>query len=169
MKKYAVIDTETASLNGGVCELAVILVDENLNVLSEFCTLVNPIRKIMPDASKVHGITDEDVAGKPTLAEVIGELDSRDVIGHNVKFDLRMLHHVYRSERKVCTLDLARATIKDLDNYKLGTVAGHLGFEFKAHSALDDARASLTILRHCLAQRGQTLEELFTDLNGQQL
>ena len=41
---YTILDTETASLQGGVVELALLHIDTELNVLGEFHTRVNPER-----------------------------------------------------------------------------------------------------------------------------
>lgn len=67
---YTILDTETASLQGGVVELALLHIDTELNVLGEFHTKVNPERPIEPGAFAVHGISDADVADAPTLAQI---------------------------------------------------------------------------------------------------
>ena len=69
--------------------------------------LVNPRRSIPTYATKVHGIRNEDVKGKPTfgneaekLRDFIGPLP---IIGHNVQFDKRFLSAEFR-RAKVKTL-----------------------------------------------------------------
>lgn len=82
---YHILDTETASLQGGVCEIAWLVVDDNLDVQSEFCSLVNPEIPISEGAKAVHGISDEDVADKPTLAQIAQEHlpEPITIVGHN--------------------------------------------------------------------------------------
>ena len=88
---YTILDTETASLQSGVVELALLHIDTELNVLGEFHTKVNPERPIEPGAFAVHGISDADVADAPTLAQ-ISELGAvTHAIAHNLAFDSRML------------------------------------------------------------------------------
>lgn len=93
------LDTETTGLDGEaeICDLAVI--DHTGHVLLN--TLVRPTRHIPPDATAIHGITDADVAGAPTFAEVgprLAELlYSRFVIIYNADFDVRMLRQSHRA------------------------------------------------------------------------
>jgi DNA polymerase III epsilon subunit-like protein len=70
MSVYCILDTETASLYKGVVEVAWLWVDANLNVLDEQCHRVNPECRIEPGARAVHGISDEDVAGCPTIVQI---------------------------------------------------------------------------------------------------
>jgi DNA polymerase III epsilon subunit-like protein len=140
---YYIFDTETASLQGGVCELAYIRVDKDLNVLEEFCSYVNPERKIEDGARAIHGITDDKVREAPTLA------DLRDAnnplfapgivgVGHNVSFDLRMLKGYVSTSVALCTLKLARQHLNQPSN-KLEDLQTALGLpKQKSHSALGD-------------------------------
>ena len=81
---YIIIDTETASLQGGICEIAWLRCDEQLNILDQFESRVNPERPIDPGAFKVHGISQEDCEGKPTIAEIARLLPEPIMaIGHN--------------------------------------------------------------------------------------
>lgn len=64
--------------------------------LERWSSLVNPGAPIPPSASRVHGITDEMVAGAPAFAdiaiEVLNRLDGCDIGGFNVRaFDLPLL------------------------------------------------------------------------------
>jgi DNA polymerase-3 subunit epsilon len=61
-----------------------------------FRTLVNPKEPIPPEASRVHGITDETVRDAPTFAETAREvilfLAGADLTGYNIhRFDLPIL------------------------------------------------------------------------------
>lgn len=79
-----ILDTETASLQGGVCELAYLEIDYDLNIISEFCSHVNPERPIEPGAQAVHGITDEMVKDAPTLADIAKHFGGPiEMIAHN--------------------------------------------------------------------------------------
>jgi len=59
--------------------------------------LTNPGMPIPPSATRIHGISDRDVAGAPDFAAVAPALQEimsgRVVIGHNTAFDLAILRH----------------------------------------------------------------------------
>ena len=98
-----VADTETtcATPERGVCEVGFAFVDKLGNVLSEHESLIDPQKPISPAASGVHGLTNDDVADSPTLAEFFsdagegcygGKLKGPIVIiGHRIGFDTHTL------------------------------------------------------------------------------
>lgn len=64
-----VLDTETASLEGGVCDIAIAVLNDDLDIIWEVESLIDPERPIAPQASGIHHITDDMVWTAPTLAE----------------------------------------------------------------------------------------------------
>lgn len=163
MSHIYIIDTETASLHGGVVELAYLKADLELNILQEFCTRVNPERPIDPGAQAVHGISNEDVADCPTLAEVAAGF-SKPVIwlGHNASFDVRMLTPHITPKQQLCTLALSREYIKGTTNHKLATLKDELKLpEQKSHSALGDVHTTRDLLLlHILPLSGVDMQTL---------
>lgn len=163
-----VTDTETAGLQGGVCDLAFIEIDNDLNIVREFESLIDPERPISPEASGVHHITDEMVYDKPTMSELIGmhgnpfDHDNLVLIGHNIQFDARMLVDVLPQQyRTLCTLKLARNLYPDLESHKLQTIR----YTFKlhagdAHRAMGDVVTCLSFLRLIANERGLDLQGL---------
>lgn len=95
-------------------------------------------------------------------------LDHKIVIAHNAVFDISVLRSMlneyglaYPSFRYACTVDIAKRVWKDLDNYKLSTLAERFAIQFDHHNALHDARTCARIA--LLAQ--QTIKaESFLDL-----
>jgi DNA polymerase III subunit epsilon len=71
---------------------------------------VNPGVPIDPGATHVHGITNADLVGQPTFAEIADELLSwigkTDIIGHNLPFDLDHLDNEFNK------LDTSRWTTR---------------------------------------------------------
>ncbi len=98
-KPLAIIDLETTGTDtqsDRIVEVA-ILRCEPRGKRSRLTFRINPGIPIPVSATEVHGITDADVAGEPSFAEVAGDLlaflDSCDLCGFNLKrFDLRLLH-----------------------------------------------------------------------------
>jgi exodeoxyribonuclease X len=168
MKQAFVIDTETASLDGGVCDIAIALIDENLNVLDAVESLIDPERPISPSASAVHHITDEMVADKPTLAEFM-EMTAYPfsrpnlvLCGHNVQFDIRACKEFITAPyTKLCTLKLARTFWPDAENHQLQTLRYMLKLEAgkDAHRAMGDVITCVNLMRYMADQYN-------TDLNG---
>lgn len=172
-----VTDTETATLKGPIIDLAVVELNENLDIIGSYETLVDPQEPIAPAAQVVHGISQKMVEDAPTMAELI-ERDGKPfpdepiiVIGHNVAFDCRMLTQanllpeVYT---KVCTLRMARNMWPDLneerENHKLGTLAIMFDLETgPAHRAMGDVITCINLLRF-MAEAGKvsSFEELVT-------
>jgi DNA polymerase-3 subunit epsilon len=92
------IDLETTGTNptnDRIVEVTVLKINQDGSE-KLISTLINPEIPIPPDATKIHGITNEDVAGKPQFkqyAKGINEfLLDCDLCGYNIKkFDLPML------------------------------------------------------------------------------
>ncbi len=80
---YTILDTETASLQKGVVEIAWLRINDKLEVIDEFHSLVNPECPIEPGAFAIHGISDEDVCWSPTMA----------MIAEKVTWPLHMIAH----------------------------------------------------------------------------
>jgi exodeoxyribonuclease X len=159
---YTILDTETASLQSGVVELALLHIDSNLNVIGEFHTRVNPERPIEPGAFAVHGISDADVADAPTLAQIPELSLVTMAVAHNYPFDSRVLKGHLKAEASLCTLSLSRQYLKGTTNHKLETLKKELSLpDQKSHSALGDVYTTLDLLRHLLPMTGVPLETLF--------
>lgn len=96
------IDTETTGVLkiDRIVSIAVTRHELNKNPVA-WSSLVNPGIRIPPEVTKVHGITDEMVAGAPTwdkLAEPLTRkgLTSCDFCGQNVWFDLEVIRRECR-------------------------------------------------------------------------
>ena len=163
MNNYLILDTETTGLNGSVCEIAWATLDGDLNIIDQHVALVNPERPIEPGAQAIHGISDADVADKPTLAEVAKLLPENGwLLAHNASFDLRMIASAYVPAASLCTLSLSRKYIKGTTNHKLETLQRELGLpNRKSHSALGDILTVHDLLMHMMPLIGAPLETLF--------
>lgn len=169
--RYKIADVETAGFAGpdeistGVCEVAWLEIDEELNVLRSFSSLVNPGRQIEEGAREAHGITDAEVAFAPQLKTLYAQHwnDAPTVvIAHNKNFDLKFLSpYIQVLYDSLCTLELARQYFPKAPNHKLGTLADYLGLEKgTAHRAAGDVVTTLNLLRAVVASTGRTLPEL---------
>lgn len=98
--RFVVVDTETTGLHAYAGDAIVSVALLELVGLQptgrEFQRLVNPGRNIPPASTRIHGITDADVADAPPLASLLVEIGEfigeAVVVGHHVNFDLRFLN-----------------------------------------------------------------------------
>lgn len=106
------LDTETTGLGDDAQVVEIAVVDMGGRVLLN--TLVRPTIPIPPQASAVHGITDEQVAGAPAYRDIAPTLwhiaTGCRVIIYNAEYDLKVL------------LQTGRAN--DLGRWELGWLAG---------------------------------------------
>lgn len=65
-----VIDTETCGLQGGIVEVASVDIVDG-QITNPMSHLVRPDRPISPQAMAIHRITEEMVADKPWIEEII--------------------------------------------------------------------------------------------------
>jgi DNA polymerase-3 subunit epsilon len=129
-----------------------------------WASLVNPTIPIPPEATAIHGITNDDVAIHPTFAqraaEVLEFLSGCDLAGFNIRsYDLRVL--LAELARAGHTLDLAGLRLVDaLSIYHkreprnlTAAVRLYCGRDHaEAHGALGDVRATLEVLAAQLAR-----------------
>jgi exodeoxyribonuclease X len=164
-----IFDTETASLEGGVCDIAIVTINNKFEVVREFESLIDPERAISPSAMGIHHITNEMVWDKPTLAEAMDmwsqpfHRENPIYGGHNVPFDLRMVKDVLpQMYGKLCTLKLARSIYPGLENHQLQTIRYTFGLQAgPAHRAMGDVITCLSFLRHLGREKDTDLEGLF--------
>src|SRR5690606_36822177 len=113
----------------------------------------NSGRSISPVVIKIHGITDDDVAGLERF-----ELDAFELpqylIGHNVRFDWRVIGSP--SAKLLCTVRLARVAFPEWSAYGqskgIEQVLGQGGASSRAvaaHDALGDARMCYLLYQAC--------------------
>lgn len=162
-------DTETASLEGGVADIAVMHVNDDLEIVWEIESLIDPERPISPQAMGIHHITNEMVADAPTLREFVEIVCDRDpfpsgsiICGHNIQFDIRMLKDVMPADHlRLCTLKLARVLFPDLPDHKLQTIRYTFGLDAgTAHRAMGDVRVCLDFLRNIRRELGHSLVDM---------
>lgn len=137
--RFIAFDLETTGTLPGVDRIAEIGAVRFINgeVDAVFSTLVDPMMPMPAGASRVNGITDDMLAGKPKIEELLGPLTEfcgDDVlIAHNAVFDTGFLiadykKHEIRTPRGVVldSYPMAKKVYPGLANYKLGTLVQHL-------------------------------------------
>ena len=90
---FIVLDTETTGLhNAEMCSIG-ILSSDGTTLLD---TLVKPAKAIPPDATRIHGITNEDVTNAPTWPQlrdkVLELITGKDLVIYNASYDVGILY-----------------------------------------------------------------------------
>ncbi len=154
------LDLETTGLRVGtdrIIETAIIRLSPSGDV-TERVRRFNPEMPIPPEATSIHGITDDDVADQPPFAararSLLELLEPCDLAGFNVRrFDLPMLLTEFRRsslsfdphDRRIVDIQMIfhREEPRDLG----AAVRFYLDRELEdAHSALADIRATAAVL-----------------------
>jgi len=170
---YTVFDMETTGLDisGGdriVSIGAARIVNAKLLKEEQFDQLVDPGCAIPATSTEFHGITDDMVAGRPSIEDVLSHFyrfaDETVLVAHNAAFDMRLLeiNERYTGIKFVNpvldTLLLSAVVHPSLGEHDLETIAKRLGVEvLDRHTALGDAVMTASIylkLLPLLAQRG---------------
>lgn len=156
--------TGTSATDDKVTEIGAVKI-ENGKITCKFATMVNPERKIPAEVVELTGITDEMVANAPKFEEVAGDLykfcHGSIIVAHNLPFDYNFIKNLSKpsgyvySNRGMDTLDLSRALLKGLPNYKLNTVCAHFGIEFLHHRAYSDALATAQLFIELIKIKGE--------------
>jgi DNA polymerase-3 subunit epsilon len=97
--REVILDTETTGFEPEeghrVIEIAAIEVVNLMPTGRHFHTLLDPERDVPPEATRVHGFTASDLAGKPRFAEKAEEmlafLADSPIVAHNAAFDFKHL------------------------------------------------------------------------------
>lgn len=140
---YVVIDVETSGIRAEeheIIELGAILVEAH-SIRERFSLLVKPEKAITPQIEEITGITNailekEGVDICLAIQQFIDFLRDLPLISHNADFDYNFLHKACAAcnlplitNRSIDTLALSRRKVKQVDNYKLSTLAKHFEIE----------------------------------------
>jgi DNA polymerase-3 subunit epsilon len=169
--EFVAIDVETANPDmASICQIGIVRYVDG-HIKDELGTYINPQDYFDPFNISVHGIDEGTVAGAPTMAEIAetlyGLLDGRVAVIHTA-FDRGAIQqacmkHGVRSP-ECAWLDSARVARRAwtqfaMKGYGLKNLCDFLGYQFRHHDALEDARAAGFILLEASKKEG-------LDLNG---
>ena len=159
-KKYIILDTETTGLEvlqgHRIIEIGAVLLNDRKKSEEHFHTYLNPSRLIDEEASKVHGIMNEDLEDKPDFSEIAEEflefVDGATLVIHNAAFDIGFLNNElklasskYPMLEDICSIEDSLAIAKDKfpgQRVSLDALASRFnitGYDRTFHGALLDA------------------------------
>ena len=160
LDEYVAFDLETTGLSawGGdeIVEIgAMKIYGDEVDEKNVFHSLVNPRRPIGPDATRVHGITDEMVANAPVLEDVLPQfleyVGGSYLVAQNAKFDMSfltksMVTYKLSGDLEVYdTLVFSRRAFPNEGRHNLDVIVERLGLKIapaERHRSLGDVRVT---------------------------
>jgi DNA polymerase-3 subunit epsilon len=168
--RFIAFDLETTGTLAGVdqiVEIGAVLFDENGQPETIFTTLIQPTISMPEAASRVNGITDDMLVGKPRITDVLGPFaefcGDEILVAHNAPFDAQFMTADIRKYESTSptgiildTCNMARKVLPGLANYKLGTLVHHLGINATGfHRAEEDASYCGHLFQKMIARLSQ--------------
>lgn len=158
MTRSVLFDTETTGLDPAqgdrVIEVAALELLNDLPTGRHFHKLIDPERDVPAEATRIHGFTNADLAGKPLFADIAQELvaflGDGMLVAHNAPFDFGFLNAEFArlglpsldAARMVDSLAMARTRFPGLPN-SLDALCRRFNIDLSArtsHNALLDCR-----------------------------
>jgi DNA polymerase-3 subunit epsilon len=153
---WVVLDTETTGLsyNDEIVQIAILASDGSVLLDS----LVRPIIPINPEATNIHGITNEKVADAPPFSEIYEKIKSilsgKSIVIYNAAFDIRLLQQTmrkYQLPRLKFEEELIECAMLYYAAWR-GEIWANGSYKWQKlqggdHSAVGDCRATLELIK----------------------
>lgn len=164
---FSVVDTETTGLNintARIINVAAVKV-QNFKIIDFYNSFINPEEEIPKESIKWHNITDEMVADKPLVGEVLPDfinfVDDSIIVGHHINFDIKMINkemmNTFGCQMLNDWLDTmliySRVIAKKDDHYSLDHLLDKYSVTCNGrHTALGDALATAEVFTKMITQ-----------------
>lgn len=150
---FVAIDVETANADmASICQIGIAKFQDG-KLADEWVALVNPEDYFSSINESIHGITQNDVKDQPTFPQILDKLSSYltgtisvchthfDRVSLNRaadKYDIPHIDTIWLDSAKVARRTWETSAWK---GYGLANICEEIGYEFKHHDALEDAKA----------------------------
>jgi len=114
MEREIVLDVETTGFNAlsgdRMVEIGCVELINHVATEKDFHVYLNPLRDVPEDVVKIHGLTAEFLADKPTFPEIADDLldfiGDADIIIHNASFDMGFINNELElANKKLITMN----------------------------------------------------------------
>ena len=174
INRYVALDIETTGLNPAVdriIEVGMARVEDG-QITQKYSTLVYPGISVSERITELTGIHNEELAGKPRIEEIIGDITSFigdwPILGHNVTFDFSFLKRAAVNngytitDDGIDTLKIARKTLKGLESRGLEYLCNYYGIaDENHHRAFNDAEVTSKLYNVLMEKFGTECPGLF--------
>ncbi len=159
--ELVVFDIETTGFNArkdDIIEIGAVKIKDR-KIIDSFNTFVSTSMKLPDKIIELTGITDNMLVGAPSIKEALTGFkefvgENSILIAHNASFDVKFIKEKYLvnfNEKYdmpvIDTLELSKALIKGVKNYKLNTLTKKFDIVLENHHrAVDDAKATAMLL-----------------------
>lgn len=169
--EFVSIDVETANSDmASICQVGIAIFNNN-KVIEEWSTLINPNVSFNFRNTLVHGIDEKSVLSSPLFSDVAIEinkfLDNKIVISHS-QFDRIAINKVFEKHSINCpssswidTTKVVRRAWPEFSKkgYGLNNICKQIGYEFKHHDALEDAKAAGYVMLAAIQKTSISLKD----------
>lgn len=159
--ELVVFDIETTGFNArkdDIIEIGAVKIKDR-KIIDSFNTFVSTSMKLPDKIIELTGITDSMLVGAPSIKEALTGFrefvgENSILIAHNASFDVKFIKEKYLvnfNEKYdmpvIDTLELSKALVKGVKNYKLNTLTKKFDIVLENHHrAVDDAKATAMLL-----------------------
>lgn len=170
---YCVLDTETTGLSAyydEVIEIGILRVRNN-QIVDRYSQLIQPEYEIDSFITALTGITNEMVAGMPSIMEVkdtvLSFLGDDIILGHNTSFDIRFLNAgfgIKLNNKYMDTMQFARKVYPEFKHHRLTDLTKSLKLSNNEHRTIADCIATKELydtIKKTMADKGLCIEDLW--------
>lgn len=175
--EFVALDVETANADmASICQVGIAKYKDG-TLVDQICELINPDDYFDPINEGIHGITSNKVEGCRTFDKAIQDyisfIDGLHCVCHT-KFDRNAINRAalkYRLQTpQINWLDSSMVVRRawtefSKRGYKLSNICDHLGYKFKAHNALEDAKAAAHVMIKACEKMNLSFEDWVKRLN----
>jgi len=167
---FVAIDVETANADmGSICQIGIVKYIEG-ELTEEWSSLIDPEDYFDFINIEIHGITPEVVIGSPTFPKVANRLGcfiDKSVCVSHTHFDRVSISRAFSKyglpEFDTIWLDsakVARRTWEEFawSGYGVVNICNKIGYTFKHHDALEDAKATAQVLLAAIEATGRSID-----------
>jgi len=168
--EFVAIDVETANADmASICQIGLAKYKDG-RLVKEWSSLVDPEDFFDPINVDIHEITENDVVGAPKFSDVVDDLATflaisicvshthfdRVSIGQALeKYSLKPFNTIWLDSARVARRAWEECAWR---GYGLPNVCKIIGYEFKHHDALEDAKASGQVILSAIEKTGLDID-----------
>ena len=175
---YCVLDTETTGLSAyynEIIEIGILKVRGN-KIVDQYSQLIQPEEEIDSFITRLTGITNEMVAGMPSIMDVkdtvLSFIGDDIILGHNTSFDIRFLTEGFQQQIEnpyMDTMQFARKVYPELKHHRLSDLSEYLNLSNNQHRTISDCITTKELydaIKSTMSEKGLRIEDLWVGANG---